>query len=547
MTFSRMRFGALVASVALSACGRIEPDQGCQQDKECGAGNACVVGACVPRISGPSQTWSLEMAPKTESSWALTEVAMVTFTSTPIQLKVEGKARIEGQITDLDPSPVNPTMRVLVSLPSALGKGERQFEAEATRVDDKTKLHFVIFLPESAVGLGAKLSFLPASPLDQLLPVWTVTLATLGPTVIVPAPKSNDLWVVEGVLQDELEQPPSVPYVARAMLGDRLVSTVARTDAQGRFKVKIPNAPSNAISLDQVRVDLAPADPAAVEPHLSVNVSAAKPNLGVLRLPARPKPQVLDIPVAALGTAAKKLPGVTLRFSAQLEGAFGGKATVAREFQTDRDGIAHVTLLPGLAGQTREYTVAVVPPPSSEFAARCFSGYLVAAVPSGQARVGASIELGNKLEVTGRITDGTGTIQPGVILTAIRQRAVSPQDCGNDAVSVQSTFTSGSDGSYRMLLDPGSYRLEYEPPQGSAATFFVEPDVLVEKSLSQRVVQMPSGVVATGVVTSSTGDAVLGCELRVFGIARDGQLPELRARTRTTTDGRFSIVLPRGP
>src|SRR5439155_25569802 len=103
-----------------------------------------------------------------------------------------------------------------------------------------------------------------------------------------------------------------------------------------------------------------------------------------------------------------------------------------------------------------------------------------------------------------------------------------------------------SDGRYRLLLDPGRYRIEYEPPMGSASALFVEPEVVVDKRL-ERGVQLPGGVLATGVVSAPGGEGVVGCEVRVFGAPKDGQAPELRARTRTVTDGHFSIVLPKNP
>jgi hypothetical protein len=548
MSVVRNILGALVVSLALSACGQVASEPGCNKDSDCASGSSCVLRACVPRVKGTTQAWAVELVPKSELNLAPTENGSVTFGTEPVQLKVEKKAKVEGQVEGLGMTEANAatgsTMRVLLSIPSAIGRSERQFETEATRPpNDQGPLRFAFYVPESAVGQGAKFTLFPATPLDQVLPVWSVSLATLGPTVIIGVPKSNETAVIEGVLQDELEQAPAMPYVARALLGDRLVSNIYKTDAQGRFKLKVPNGPANNINLDLVKVELAPADATAVEPRLRADVSAMKLNLGVLRLPPRAKAQVLDVPVAALGKNSK-IPGVTIRFAATLDGAFGGKATVAREVQTDKDGIAHVILLPGPAGQTLDYAVTVVPPPNSEFAARCFQGYSVATLPAGLARVGASIELGNKLEVTGRVTSADGAPQANVILTAIRQSVIAAQDCGVDVLSTPITVTSGPDGSYRMLVDPGRYRFEYEPPMGSAAAFSADNDVLIDKSL-QRMVNLPGGALATGVVSSAAGDGVSGCEVRVFNRAMEGQIPELRARTRTGADGRFSIVLPR--
>jgi hypothetical protein len=558
MSAVRNIVGALAVSLMLSACGQSTSESGCSKDSDCTSGASCVLRACVPRIKGPTQAWGVELVPEStftpKSNFAPTENSAVIFGTDPVQLQVEKKTEIDGQVEGVGMTmaaaapavATGSTMRVLLSLPSAIGRGERQFEAEATRAPtDQGPLHFTFFVPESAVGQGAKITLFPAAPLDQLLPVWSLSLATLGPTVLIAVPKSNETSLIEGVLQDELEQPPAIPYLARAMLGDRLVSNVYKTDAQGRFKLKVPNDPANGIDLDLVKVELAPADPTAVEPELRADVSAMKLNLGVLRLPPRPKPQMLDVPVAPLGKPTK-IPGVSIQFTANLDGAFGGNAIVVREYQTDRDGIAHVTLLPGPAGQTLDYAVTVLPPPTSEFAARCFHGYSVASVPAGQARVAASIELGNKLEITGRVTNGDGLIQSGVIITAIRQNVTGPDDCGVDVLTTPATVTTALDGSYRLLLDPGRYRFEYEPPMGSPAAFSAEDDVLIDQSL-QRPVKLPSGVLATGVVSSPDGAGLNGCEVRVFDRPMESKSPQLRARSRTGTDGRFSIVLPGSP
>jgi hypothetical protein len=552
-----MRFrntvGALTVALALSACGKIS-EPGCHKDSDCASGSACSLGACVPRIKGTTQTWALELVPKADLTLSTTEKAMVTFGADPAELRLETKARIDGQIAGVSMPEANSitgdSMRVVVSIPSTIGRGERQFETEASRpANDQGPLRFTIFVPQSAVGHAAKITLFPAAPLDQVLPVWSLAPDILGPTVLIDVPsRANELSLIEGVLQDELglPPPPTVPYLARAMMGDRLVSNVYKVDAQGRFKLKVPTAPVNAINLDLVKVELVPADPMAVEPRLQADVTASKLNLGVLGLPPRAKPQMLDIRVESMGTPTKNVAGVTLRFRATLNRAFGGQASVERQFQTDRDGIAHVTLLPGPAGQTLAYEVTAVPPPNSEFAARCFGGYAVASVAAGQSRFGAGIALVNKLEVTGRVTDGAEVPQPGVIMTAIRQDVAGPLDCGVDVLPSPTTVTTGPDGSYRLFLDPGRYRFEYEPPMGSATALHVESNVLVDKSL-QHPVKLPGGVLATGVVSSADGEGVLGCEVRVFGRPTEGKSPVLRARTRTTADGRFSIVLPKDP
>jgi hypothetical protein len=554
MTARRSGRGASLIAMAillsLSACGQVgESSAGCKKDKDCSGGAACVVSACVPRIMGATQTWALEILPKSDSrNLALTENPAVTFTSDPAEIEVEDKTTIKGEIGDIDPAMTAPSMRVLLSLPSAIGNGERQFETEATRMpEDKTKLRFSIGVPASAVGRSARLGLFPVAPLDQTVPVWSVSLSTLGPTVIVSIPnKADELSVFQGVLTNELDD-PVVGWVVRALVGDRLVSNVVKTDSQGRFStLRIPTALGAGVSLDQVRVELAPPDPTMVKPRLDVSVTANKLNLGILRLPAVPNAQMLDIPVVSHATMSKFLPGVTLRFQATVPKAVGGTAVFVRDFQTDKNGIAHVTLLPGLSGQTRDYTVMVVPPPNSEYATRCFPTFSVGTLPMGPSRTATQIELTNKLELSGRITDGTGAAQSGVIMTVIPRPGSAPNECGQTP-SLQATATTAADGSYKLAVDPGRYRIEYEPPMGSASALYVETDVAVAQAMRDRAVMLPGGLLATGVVRAASGDGVLGCEVRVFGQAAGGQLPELRAHTRTTADGHFSIVLPQNP
>ena len=59
-----LRVVAVAASLVIVGCGQQEGAAGCRADKDCASGSACVVGACVPKIMGETQTWALEMVPK---------------------------------------------------------------------------------------------------------------------------------------------------------------------------------------------------------------------------------------------------------------------------------------------------------------------------------------------------------------------------------------------------------------------------------------------------------------------------------------------------
>jgi hypothetical protein len=299
------------------------------------------------------------------------------------------------------------------------------------------------------------------------------------------------------------------------------------------------------VNLEAVTIELSPTDVALARPTLVTRVTAAKLNLGVLRLPPAATPQSLKVPVTVQGSG-KKIPGATLRFYAALTGASGGEASFRREFQTDKDGVAMVTVLPGNAGETRNYAVAIIPPPNSPYAARCIPTYAVAAAPSAQIRVGASIDLGPKAEVTGLVLDAGGRPQSGVMLTALRKGSTYVTECATDVASPQPVASTDMDGSYRLRLDPGIYRFEYEPAMASTTPLFVEEDVPVDHD-AERTVHLPAGVLGEGFVGTPDGGPAAGCEVRVFAPGREGAAPALLAHTRTAASGRFRIVLPRQP
>jgi hypothetical protein len=436
------------------------------------------------------------------------------------------------------------SVRVLLSIPSIIGAPDRQLEAPASSRSATGPVEFSIGVPQSALGRSADIRIVPVMPIDSVLPVWTMSLPMLGPTITLYVPRSNDLNTVEGVLQSALgASEPVLDYAARAVVGDRLVSNVAATKSQGHFTLQIPKS----INPDTVTVELAPVDATMARPTMLIKLSG-KLNLGALRLPPYSKPQAIDVPVSAMDTT-KKLSGVTVRFYTVLPGTVGTDAiaTFRQELQTDKNGIAHAQILPASAGETRSYAVAAIPAPDSQYAARCFPSYAVAAASGSQARVGASLELVPKLEITGQVQDGDGNGLQGVILTAIRTDSTYVDACGGDVASAQPTVTTGVDGSYRLRIEPGTYRFDYEPPMGSISPLLVEGSVVVARSM-QRNVMLPAGALAEGIVkTPDDGSPVAACEVRVFAPSRGGAPPELRAHTRTAVDGRFRIVLPRTP
>lgn len=556
---SLMVAAALVgaASAAVAGCGDPRPvSQACKRDGDCAGGAACLVGTCIPRLMGASQTWAVEMMPRSESTWAVTENLAVSFSQVPVALKVERMVTVDGTLTGADVGATGAGgVRVVITVTSPADKRDFSYEGRGA-TSDAGRLEFSVRVPESAIGRQARFRIIPDAPADRTLPVWTTQPVALARTVTLPAPSTEQIDTVEGVLETPFVGEAVAGYLVRGVVGNRLVSNVERTTADGRFRLRLPRAPFNDARLSDVTIELAPSDPMMAAPKLTVKVTAemaakvtdGKLNLGILRLPPTPPVQVYDVPVIASDPTRKDpVAGVTLRFQTVVLGAqgAGAQATYLREAQTDKDGVAHVPLLPGNAGETRIYSVAVIPGPTSDFAARCVNTYGVAPV-SGQMRVSPAIPLLAKVQLGGTVVDQGSFASPGVTVTAVRTDAMYFEHCGSEVTVAPPSIVTKDDGSYRLMLEPGRYRIEYEPQVGSPSALLLEDDVLVDTS-QRRTVMLPAGVLGEGSVVNPDGGPVVGCEVRVVDPPRDAALPrQRRGRALTGADGKFQIVLPMG-
>jgi hypothetical protein len=127
--------------------------------------------------------------------------------------------------------------------------------------------------------------------------------------------------------------------------------------------------------------------------------------------------------------------------------------------------------------------------------------------------------------------------------------------CGKAAlVSPPATGTSDRDGSYQLMLDPGFYQFDYDPPAGAPVPRLTESRVTVTAGANPaRVVQMLPGALIKGAVQGPDGAALPFASVRFlevtcvssdacFGRNRIG--PLLRGEAHTDADGTFRAVLP---
>src|SRR5206468_2744791 len=111
--------------------------------------------------------------------------------------------------------------------------------------------------------------------------------------------------------------------------------------------------------------------------------------------------------------------------------------------------------------------ITVVPPPGSEYAALCVSELAVTALGNGggQTPYSETFNLELKALLTGTILgdDSKPATNVNVRATFIEGNTRCANVTSSPSVSSATDFM----GKYEMLLDPGTYRLDVEPPDGA--------------------------------------------------------------------------------
>src|SRR5262249_44191745 len=113
---------------------------------------------------------------------------------------------------------------------------------------------------------------------------------------------------------------------------------------------------------------------------------------------------------------------------------------------------------------------------------------------------------------------------------------------------------SNTDGSFQIMVDPGTYRLDFDPPAGAAVPRLTQTGVVVTAgSGSMGPVGLPSGELINGVVQAADGSALPSGDVLFFRLVCSGAdqcygpmrvEPILSAETHSDTSGAFQAVLP---
>jgi hypothetical protein len=432
------------------------------------------------------------------------------------------------------PSSVNVTAAVASSIP---GRRSLWFEAQGANTGPGTPYDLDLPVPERLLGQTARLTVTPAAPLNRTICPWWLELP-LAVGTAVSLPGDEEAITLTGTMEPTGMIP--VEFEARIFVNDQLASNLARTDAVGKFQVQVQRSWATRAGVT-ARVEIGPADPILPVPTLTMPLPVAGGSLGSLRMPTHQPPVQLVVPVMD-ASGGRGIAGATVRFSTVIEGAVGGEARYVRTAQTGADGRATLLLVPSVLGRPLQYAVRVVPPADSDAGARCLAGYTVASPDAEGNRVGQPIALPDRVLLEGQVVRANGREARGMRVRATRVGDLFNQDCAGPLVSPPAESTTDGGGAYRLRLDPGEYRIDYEPEGSSPLPRAVEERVPVMTSLGRRIA-LPPAVLVEGQVVAADGQAVSGAEVRAFGLSSENRA-EVRGLAVSDGTGRFRMVLP---
>ena len=545
---------AVLVAVAATGCRARSATsaQGCKTDVECG-GQACMAGECIDR-GAPTGSWSAEMVPPSDSSAATTSINGIVFDGTPVAWNTRAKVTITGNLGM--GATINGASHVVATVPPMIpGSPDLQFEGEWPASGKDMPAQFMLSVPDNELGVNATFSVLPTPPDDRKQAPISAP-ATLAANMSLSF--SNDAITVHGRLLSAILKPLD-GFLARAFQGTRLVSNVAETQ-DGIFSLYIPTSNVTTDPMHAITVELSPKDDASTDPRFTSHTIAlgVSADLGDLHLPAYGQPNTFRFDVRGDSASGMPISTVGVQARTSIIGSPDGTADYAGSSVTNGQGIADLSLLPGTADALRAYDITFVPPPDSIFGVTCLPAFPLGAggTPAAPA-LARKVALPRRAVVSGNLANADGAAVTGMTIAATRIGGSNPgaDDACASAVAGAATVTSDVRGHYELRLDPGTYRLEYDPPAGAAVPRFTEPSLVVNGD-AQHDLTLPPATLVEGTINGPTGEPLPSVLIHLYRITcgatgrpcmgPDRIEPLLRAMARTDNAGAFRMVVPQG-
>jgi hypothetical protein len=239
---------------------------------------------------------------------------------------------------------------------------------------------------------------------------------------------------------------------------------------------------------------------------------------------------------------------VTLRTTIPTTGTTlgtGARAWFEDRVQTGDDGSFSTWLVPGT------YEV-VIEPPDAEFS-NSVQSFLVGSDVRVQS--GRVLNVAPRIPVEGRVITASGEALRDARVHAVPfQAAYATHPCLSESgmralapLANPDEVSSGADGTYRLDLDPGLYRLVIEPPTGAGFATSFGPPLCVQSRIRALDVVMDSPVEVHGVVRGPSGVVAPGARVEAIVRVREpgAEGVTLRvARAVAGAGGAYSLLLP---
>lgn len=566
-----MRVWSLLALVVILGCSFDSAtiatiDNSCAGDAGCSQGvcdgNICVddsgasVSLAIEVVSGPAEAQVI-----TPASWAFAEEPASGKTSRDLVLpatrRVVGTVRWNG-------SPVPATLRFVRRMDDAVAAlTPIAIEVETFRdpsaVDGSEGNDFstvlvggetyeLLVLPSSDMVMVPAQE--PAPAIRSLPPLYLVfPIAEGDPSepfridISFPASLADDCPVnrdigctfrAEIYSRDNEDQVglPEAGLQVRAIdkQTDRVVSSIAETDAEGRFAIRVSDDASDYLIRITSSAGRAPVPAVSVDPDLLFMDDPLEKRIYIPRLAS----------VQASGSVRDKMgkavPGATVRFLSTkifsgvqlgLEGSFSGSAT------TNEDGSFGAELLTGF------YSITVTPP--EDIASNWGIHYDAAGVGEERTEIGTLV-VPSQIGLTGAVSTFRNEAAPGVTVLARARPAEDPS-----SVHRSQEVVSDDLGDFAMSVDIGVYDMQVKLPAESGFAWLVEPDLQMslDEGDLRRAYRLEPPVAVEGLIRNSDGETVPNALVRgyLFEQGSDGTRPLQIAEAVSGEDGSYRLLI----
>jgi hypothetical protein len=518
--------------------------------------SVCVITACV-RIVTPPSSWMAEITPPPGAGAAVTEEAfphgggLAADAATSVAVAISYPTNV--------PAPSN--AHLILAVPSAIpGRPDLTFESVFVPRGPTP----VANVPSAVVGMNAMaaVTIVPLPPDDATSPPRS-TSVKLASSISVAFPSGDH--AVSGLLLESDNTPPANPFAARAFVAGTSIAVSNRPmlGSDGSFSLLVPG-PAAAMPLVVELVSTSGSDPSfASSPIPPPAGGATSVGLGTIVLPSYTSPNQFAFRVEDQAQQPEPVAGALVTASTTLSQAsagarssfMNGGVTADNDENNNHKGVALLTLLPGTASTNLSYEIAVVPPAGSPLATSCFAQMVGSGGTASSPALQPPMQLPRRRTLSGTVTaDGVGVAD--VVVSATSD--LTPVATCTRTSAAPGETTTDSQGHYELPLDPGSYRLDYDPPAGSPFARVTSPNGVVAVTAGADPaggdVTLPMAGLVTGKVTGPATMAggppttLAGATVRIFqpqcstSTTLCGR-PLLLGQGQSDASGRFLIVV----